>query len=120
MDVVLDQRASNKAWSSTDAGRVVDRFGTGHLLFLRIDDTHEAALDVAAAALSVRYAMDFRKAARKYAALGRAEDIAGAIEAFHRAGVRHLVLDFIGPYEERDQQIERFADEVRPLLAHLA
>ncbi len=108
------------AAAARGAGRAVDRFGTGHLLFLRIDDTHEAALDVAAKALSHRYAMDFRKPAQKYAALGRAEDIAAAIEAFHRAGVRHVVLDFIGPYEERDTQIERFADEVRPLLAHLA
>ena len=33
--------------------------------------------------------------------------------------MRHVVLDFIGPYEERDTQIERFAEEVRPLLAHL-
>ncbi len=108
------------AAAARGAGRAVDRFGTGHLLFLRIDDTYEAALDVAAAALSIRYAMDFRKAAEKYAALGRAEDIAAAIEAFHQAGMRHVVLDFIGPYEERDRQIERFAAEVRPLLARLS
>jgi hypothetical protein len=33
--------------------------------------------------------------------------------------VRHLILDFVGPYEERDQQIERFAAEAMPLLAGL-
>ena len=35
---------------------------------------------------------------------------------FRQAGLRHCVLDLVGPYEERDQQIERFAKEVRPLL----
>src|SRR5277367_4577636 len=38
------------------AGRVLDRFGTGHLLFARLDATHEAALDAAAISLSQRYA----------------------------------------------------------------
>jgi hypothetical protein len=38
---------------------------------------------------------------------------------FQQAGVRHLILDFVGPYEERDQQIERFAAEAMPLLAGL-
>ena len=48
----------------------------GHLLFARIDDTYEKALDAATETLSVRYAMDFRKAAQRYCALGRPEQIA--------------------------------------------
>ncbi|MBV8493914.1 MAG: LLM class flavin-dependent oxidoreductase [Alphaproteobacteria bacterium] len=101
------------------AGRRVERFGTGHLLFARLDDTYEKALDAAAATLSHRYAMDFRRAAERYAALGRPEQVAGRIRAFHDAGVRHLVLDLVGPYEERPKQIENFAREVLPLLADL-
>ena len=63
--------------------------------------------------------MDFRRAAERYAALGRREQVAERIRAFHAAGVRHFVIDLVGPYEERPQQIERFAREVLPLLADL-
>lgn len=96
--------------------REIRGFGTGHLLFMRIDDTFEDAWDKATDHLSQRYAMDFRKAARKYAALGRPEDVAERVAEYHEAGVRHFVLDLTGPYEDRNAQIERFASEVRPLL----
>ena len=102
--------------AAEEAGRDVGEYGTGHLLFLRIDDSYEKALDAATEALSVRYAMDFRRPAEKYCALGFPVDIAAKIDAFKSVGVRHFVLDFVGPYEQRDQQIERFAQEVRPLL----
>jgi probable F420-dependent oxidoreductase len=101
------------------AGRPVERFGTGHLLFARLDASYEQALNAAAATLSHRYAMDFRRPAERYAALGRPEQVAARIRAFYDAGVRHLVLDLVGPYEERPQQIEAFAREVLPLLAEL-
>ncbi len=38
---------------------------------------------------------------------------------FSAAGVRHAVLDLLGPYEQRTAQIERFAAEVMPLLKDL-
>jgi len=101
------------------AGRPIERFGTGHLLFARLDASYEQALDAAAATLSHRYAMDFRRAAERYAALGRPEQVAERIRSFYDAGVRHLVLDLVGPYEERPQQIEAFAREVLPLLADI-
>jgi hypothetical protein len=50
------------------AGRRSGRFGTGHLLFTRLDDSYDKALDAAALSLSQRYAMDFRRAAERYAA----------------------------------------------------
>ncbi len=98
------------------AERQLDSFGTGHLLFTRIEDSYETALDLASETLSVRYAMDFRKAAKRYCALGRPTDVAARLQEFFDAGVRHVVMDFLGPYEERDQQIERFATEVMPLI----
>ncbi len=101
------------------AGRTPARFGSGHLLFTRIDDSYEKALDAATATLSVRYAMDFRKAAQRYCALGKAAEVAARIREFHAAGVRHVLLDMLGPYEERDRQIERFAAEAMPLLRDL-
>ncbi len=101
------------------AGRALTRFGTGHLLFTRLDQTYEAALEAATITLSQRYAMDFRRAAARYAALGPPAQVAQRIRDFHAAGVRHVLLDFVGPYEQRDQQIRWFARDVLPLLAAL-
>ena len=101
------------------AGREDAPFGTGHLLFARIDDSYERALDIATESLSRRYAMDFRKAAARYAALGTGEQVAERIVEFHRAGARHIVVDLVGPYDRRAEQIERFASDVMPLLADL-
>jgi probable F420-dependent oxidoreductase len=108
------------AAAANEAGRIFDRrFGTAHLLFTRIDDTYEKALDAATVALSQRYGMDFRKAAQRYCALGTPQQVVETIMRFHDAGVRHVIVDFVGPYEERDRQIERFAAEALPLLARL-
>ncbi|HEX3537846.1 MAG TPA: LLM class flavin-dependent oxidoreductase [Stellaceae bacterium] len=101
------------------AGRELATFGTGHQLFLRLDDSYERALDAATETLSHRYAMDFRRAAARYAALGPPEQVAETLRAFHAAGVRHLAIDFVGPYEDRPTQIELFARRVMPLLADL-
>jgi probable F420-dependent oxidoreductase len=108
------------AAAAAKAGRRFERgFGTAHLLFARIDETYEKALDVATITLSRRYAMDFRKPAQRYCALGPPAAIAEAIQRFHAAGVRHVILDLLGPYEERDRQIKLFAAEGLPLLAEL-
>jgi hypothetical protein len=63
--------------------------------------------------------MDFRQAAQRYCALGPPEMVAQRIREFHAAGVRHVVLDLLGPYEQKADQIAWFAREVRPLLADL-
>jgi probable F420-dependent oxidoreductase len=105
--------------AASDANRSPKPFGTGHLLFTRLDDTYETALDRATETLSVRYAMDFRKAAARYCALGTPEQVAERIREFHAVGVRHVVLDLLGPYEERHRQIEWFAASALPLLADL-
>lgn len=101
------------------AGRGDVKFGTGHLLFTRLDQDYETALDRATETLSVRYAMDFRKAAERYCALGTPQQVADRIREFHAAGVRHIALDLLGPYEQRNRQIEWFAAEALPLLADL-
>lgn len=112
--------ALDKISAAADAAkREVSRFGTGHLLFARIDDTYEKALDAASESLSVRYAMDFRKATQRYAALGKPEQVVDKIREFHDAGLRHVILDFVGPYEQRDEQIAWFAREAMPLLSDL-
>jgi alkanesulfonate monooxygenase SsuD/methylene tetrahydromethanopterin reductase-like flavin-dependent oxidoreductase (luciferase family) len=86
------------AAAATKAGRRFERgFGTAHLLFARIDETYEKALDVATFTLSRRYAMDFRKPAERYCALGPPARIAETIQRFYAAGVRHVILDCSAP-----------------------
>jgi probable F420-dependent oxidoreductase len=101
------------------AGRELTRFGTGHLLFTRLGRTYEEAHEAATITLSRRYAMDFRRAAERYAALGPPERVAQNIRAFHTAGMRHVLIDIVGPYEERHDQLRWFAGDVLPLLADL-
>lgn len=108
------------AAAAAEAQRVFERgFATSHLLFTCIADTYEKALDAATVSLSQRYGMDFRKAAQRYCALGTPQQVAETVLRFHEAGARHVILDFVGRYEERDRQIERFAAEAMPLLANL-
>jgi alkanesulfonate monooxygenase SsuD/methylene tetrahydromethanopterin reductase-like flavin-dependent oxidoreductase (luciferase family) len=63
--------------------------------------------------------MDFRRAAQRYCALGRPDQVVERIREFHAAGVRHIMLDLLGPYEQRDDQIARFAADAMPLLRDL-
>ena len=101
------------AEGAEEAGRTIERFDAGHLLFARIDDTYEKALDTAAGHLSVRYGMDFRRATERYCAVGTADDVAEKLAAFHAAGMRYFVVDMIGSDEERLEQLERFMTEMR-------
>ena len=65
--------------AAQEAGRNLDRFATAHLMFTRIDDSYERALDEAADSLSVRYAMNMRPAAQRYGALGTPSQVADKI-----------------------------------------
>jgi probable F420-dependent oxidoreductase len=105
--------------AAQEAGRTLERFGTAHLMFTRIGDSYERALEEAADSLSVRYAMNMRSATERYGAIGTPAQVAEKIHEFHAAGVRHLSLDLVGPYEGRGEQLERFASEVRPLIRKL-
>lgn len=98
------------------AQRSLARFQTAHLLFTLVRDRYEDALEGATEHLSRRYAMDFRRAAQRYAALGSPADVAAKIDELAHAGVRHVIVDVVGRPEEREEQLARFAAEVRPLL----
>jgi probable F420-dependent oxidoreductase len=76
------------AQMAKDAGRRLDRFGTGLFLFFNIGPSLEQSLEVAASMIGGYYAMDFRPAARRYCALGRPSDVAAKIEEFRAAGAR--------------------------------
>ena len=101
------------------AGRAPARFGTGHLLFVRLDENRAKALAFAGAFLSARYGMDFSRPAERYCALGEPEAVAEAIRAFHEAGMRHLVLHLLAHERDKTAHLRRFAETVMPLLADL-
>ena len=106
--------------AASAAKRSLTRFHTGHLLFTLVRNSFEDALDGATEHLSRRYAMDFRRAAQRYAALGKPADVAARIAELQRAGVRNIIVDVVGRPEEREEQLARFAAEVRPLLGSRA
>jgi alkanesulfonate monooxygenase SsuD/methylene tetrahydromethanopterin reductase-like flavin-dependent oxidoreductase (luciferase family) len=60
--------------------------------------------------------MDFRNAAKRYAALGKPADMAARIAEFIKAGTRDIGLDLVCHPRERDAQLEQYAKEVLPLL----
>jgi len=101
------------------SGRSIEQFVSAHLLFARLDKDYETALDAAVKSLSVRYNMDFRRAAERYCALGTAEQIAQSLQKFYEAGARYIILDLVGPYEERLDHLAAFADEVLPLIGEM-
>ena len=124
MSYVVDPRRYRRsletiAAAASEAGRTLERFGTSHLLFVRLDKDHETALAFASKFLSVRYAMDFSSATERYCALGNAAEVAETIRAFHAAGMRHLVVNTLSPESEKAAHLQRFGDEVMPLLADL-
>ena len=105
--------------TAEEVGRSFSPFGTGHLLFARVSDDYESALDEAADHLSTRYNMNMRPAAERYGAIGTPQDVAEAIRNFYEAGVRHITLDIAGVYERRGEQLEKFSSDVLPLLRDL-
>ena len=66
--------------------------------------------------LSRRHAMDFRRAAERHCALGHPDNVAASANEFLRAGVRHVILDLLGNWDESRPQLERFTEQVRPQL----
>ena len=107
------------AGAAEETGRDLSNFGTGHLLFVRLAGDYDSALAYATEKLSARYAMDFSKPAKRYCALGTAEQVAESIREFHAVGVRHLVVDFIAERSDQIDQMDQFGAEVMPLLADL-
>mgnify|MGYP001161017286 CR=1 FL=1 len=99
--------------------RDLSQFNTGHLLFVRLEKSYDKALAYATEKLSARYAMDFSKPAKRYCALGTANQVADMIRSFHEVGVRHLVVDFVAERNDQIEQINYFGDEVMPLLSDL-
>ena len=100
---------------AAQAGRRLERFGSGVFLFCALAENYERAHQLASASLSRRYAMDFGEAARRYGALGTPADVAAKIAEYAAAGARDFVLDAVVD-GAREEQLERLAHEVIPLV----
>jgi alkanesulfonate monooxygenase SsuD/methylene tetrahydromethanopterin reductase-like flavin-dependent oxidoreductase (luciferase family) len=100
---------------AAQAGRRLERFGSGVFLFCALGENYERAHQLASASLSRRYAMDFGEAARRYGALGTPADVAAKIAEYAAAGARDFVLDAVVD-GAREEQLERLAREVIPLV----
>ena len=98
------------------ARRSFTSFGTAAQIFATIADSYEQGVDIASARLSKRYAMDFREATKRYAAVGRPADIAQQLSAYIKAGARDIGVDLVCRRSERSAQLEQFAKEVIPLV----
>lgn len=103
------------ATEAKSCGRQFEYFDAAHLLCLRIDDSNEAAFKAAKEDVGFGMAMDLIGATRQHAALGRPADVAEQIDRYRRAGLRHVILETLG-HQDREEQLVRFAEEVRPLL----
>jgi alkanesulfonate monooxygenase SsuD/methylene tetrahydromethanopterin reductase-like flavin-dependent oxidoreductase (luciferase family) len=98
------------------ARRSFTSFGTAAQIFATIADSYEKGVDIASERLSKRYAMDFREATKRYAAVGRPADIAEQLSAYIKAGARDIGVDLVCRRSERSAQLEQFAKEVIPLV----
>jgi alkanesulfonate monooxygenase SsuD/methylene tetrahydromethanopterin reductase-like flavin-dependent oxidoreductase (luciferase family) len=96
-------------------GRRFERFDAAHLLCVRVDDDSEAAYQVAKDDMSFGLSLEYGFATRRHAALGTASEVAEQVDAYRRAGLRHVIVETLGP-GDRVEQLARFAEEVRPLL----
>src|SRR5438067_13742585 len=86
------------AAAAEGAGRKIEHFGTGHLLFTRLDDSYEQALEAAATTLCNRYGTDMRRAARLLCTLRPAETMVVRIPAFPASLLPPLSVDLPRPF----------------------
>jgi len=104
-----------RGWAA-GAGRALDidggRWTPAHHAFFYMHGDAETALRRGTENLSCRYAMDFGGIAERYLLYGPPERVAGQIESYKQAGVRHFIFKYAGPPEEEMDQLARLAGEV--------
>ena len=102
--------------AARDANRTIERFDAAHLLFVRIDDNRDRALDDATAILSRRYAMDSGAPPSATARWATPTRLRPRSTNSCAPASRHVILDLLGAWDESRPQLERFSEEVRPKL----
>jgi alkanesulfonate monooxygenase SsuD/methylene tetrahydromethanopterin reductase-like flavin-dependent oxidoreductase (luciferase family) len=102
-------------------GRVLDGFGWGCLIYVRVDDDGAAAtndaVEIVAGEMNLS-ATDTAAILARSAAVGTVDDVAARLQDYVDAGVDHLLLRCCGRTDTADQ-IKRIMDEVAPRLARI-
>ncbi len=104
---------AREAGRDLEAGR---GFEPAHLAFTVVDDDVGRAHAAASRFLGRQYRQPFDELARKYCVLGPPARCAETLARFVDAGVRTFVIGFTAGAERIEEQIERFATDVRPRL----
>jgi len=104
---------------AAEAGRRIEPgrgFEPAHLAFTVVDDDWERARATAVRYLSRQYNQPFDDLVTKYCVLGPPSQCAETLARFVDAGVRTVVIGFTAGAERAEEQVERFAADVLPLI----
>jgi probable F420-dependent oxidoreductase len=102
-----------------EAGRRIEPgrgFEPAHLAFTVVDDDRERARATAVRFLSRQYNQPFDELVGKYCVFGPPAECAETLARFADAGVRTFVIGFATGVERAEEQAERFAADVLPLI----
>ena len=93
-------------------------FGFGLHLMTALGATHEEARSAAAKGLAeaYRYAGSYEDLADRYVLLGPPEEAAERIAAYREAGAGHILLSWVTPFDQIDDQIALAGEGLLPLL----
>jgi probable F420-dependent oxidoreductase len=109
-----DSLAKIRAFAE-EAGRPLPpAFGQGHLAFVCLGRTYEAAVAVATETLSLQYNQPFAGLVEKYCLVGTPAQCREQVAGFLEAGVRHLVFRPVCEAGQEAEQLRRLAAEIVP------
>ncbi len=93
-------------------------FGFGLHLMTALGATHEEARSAAAKGLAeaYRYSGSYEELADRYVLLGPPEEAAERIAEYREAGARHILLSWVTPFDQIDDQIALAGEGLLPLL----
>jgi alkanesulfonate monooxygenase SsuD/methylene tetrahydromethanopterin reductase-like flavin-dependent oxidoreductase (luciferase family) len=93
-------------------------FGYGLHLMTALGSTHEEAVAAAAQGLSeaYRYSGSYEDLAERYVLLGPPEEAAERINEFSEAGARHILMSWVTPFDQIDDQLAIAGEGLLPLL----
>ena len=92
--------------------------GYGLHLMTALGSTHEEARSSAASGLAAayRYSGSYEDLAERYVLLGPPEEAAERINEFREAGAGHILLSWVTPFDQIDDQIAMAGEGLLPLL----
>lgn len=84
-------------------------FTVSAMVFSRVDDTHDRAIDGARQMIMSMYQQDFRELLGRVGAVGTAEHVADRLAQFRATGVDEVVMCVLASPEDMPRQLERLA-----------